>query len=336
MTINVGVIGAGRIGKVHAETVTYRIPEARVIAVADIVEETARRLAEQLHIPQATRDYREILADPQVDAVLVCSSTDTHAAIITEAAEAGKHIFTEKPIDLSLARIDQVLAAVEKAGVKFQVGFNRRFDPTFARVHQAIQNGEIGEVHLLHIISRDPAPPPIEYVKVSGGIFMDMMIHDFDMARFLVGAEVEEVYTRAAVRVDPAIGEAGDVDTAVVMLTFNNGVIATIDNSRRAVYGYDQRVEVLGSKGGVTAGNVFPNEVTICTAEHVRRDLPLNFFMDRYTESYEREIRAFIDAIVHDRPVPVGAADGRAPVLMALAARKSLDEHRPVKISEVG
>jgi len=336
MTINVGVIGAGRIGKVHAETVTYRIPEARVIAVADIVEEAARRLAEQLHIPQATRDYREILADPQVDAVLVCSSTDTHAAIITEAAEAGKHIFAEKPIDLSLARIDQVLAAVEKAGVKFQVGFNRRFDPTFARVHQAIQNGEIGEVHLLHIISRDPAPPPIEYVKVSGGIFMDMMIHDFDMARFLVGAEVEEVYTRAAVRVDPAIGEAGDVDTAVVMLTFNNGVIATIDNSRRAVYGYDQRVEVLGSKGGVTAGNVFPNEVTICTAEHVRRDLPLNFFMDRYTESYEREIRAFIDAIVHDRPVPVGAADGRAPVLMALAARKSLDEHRPVKISEVG
>jgi len=335
MTIKVGVIGAGRIGKVHAETVTYRIPEARVIAVADIVEEAARRLAEQLHIPQATRDYREILADPQVDAVLVCSSTDTHAAIITEAAEAGKHIFAEKPIDLSLARIDQVLAAVEKAGVKFQVGFNRRFDPTFARVHQAIQNGEIGEVHLLHIISRDPAPPPIEYVKVSGGIFMDMMIHDFDMARFLVGAEVEEVYTRAAVRVDPAIGEAGDVDTAVVMLTFNNGVIATIDNSRRAVYGYDQRVEVLGSKGGVTAGNVFPNEVTICTAEHVRRDLPLNFFMDRYTESYEREIRAFIDAIVHDRPVPVGAADGRAPVLMALAARKSLAEHRPVRLSEV-
>jgi len=316
--------------------VTYRIPEARVVAVADIVEEAARRVAEQLHIPQATRDYREILADPNVDAVLVCSSTDTHATIITEAAEAGKHIFAEKPIDLSLARIDQVLAAVEKAGVKFQVGFNRRFDPTFARVRHAIQSGEIGEVHLLHIISRDPAPPPIEYVKVSGGIFMDMMIHDFDMARFLVGAEVEEVYTRAAVRVDPAIGEAGDVDTAVVMLTFGNGVIATIDNSRRAVYGYDQRVEVLGSKGGITVGNVFPNEVTICTAEHVRRDLPLNFFMDRYTESYEREIRAFIDAIVHDKPVPVGAADGRAPVLMALAARKSLDEHRPVKISEVG
>lgn len=335
MTVRVGVIGAGRIGKVHAETVTYRIPEARVVAIADIVEETARHVAEQLHIPLATRDYHEILADPAVDAVLVCSSTDTHATIITEAAQAGKHIFAEKPIDLSLARIDQVLAEVERAGVKFQVGFNRRFDPTFARVHQAIQSGEIGEVHLLHIISRDPAPPPIEYVKVSGGIFLDMMIHDFDMARFLVGAEVEEVYTRAAVRIDPAIGAAGDVDTAVVLLTFTNGVIATIDNSRRAVYGYDQRVEVLGSKGGISTANVFPNEVTVCTAEHVRRDLPLNFFMDRYTESYEREIRAFIDAIVHDKPVPVGAADGRAPVLMGLAARKSLDEHRPVKISEV-
>lgn len=335
MTVRVGVIGAGRIGTVHAETVTYRIPEAQVVAVADVVEQSARRLAEQLHIPLVTGDYRELLADPAVDAVLVCSSTDTHAAIITEAAQAGKHIFAEKPIDLSLARIDQVLAAVEKAGVKFQVGFNRRFDPTFARVHQAIQNGEIGEVHLLHIISRDPAPPPIEYVKVSGGIFLDMMIHDFDMARFLVGAEVEEVYTRAAVRVDPAIGEAGDVDTAVVLLTFTNGVIATIDNSRRAVYGYDQRVEVLGSKGGITTANVFPNEVTVSTAEHVRRDLPLNFFMDRYTESYEREIRVFIDAIVHDKPVPVGAADGRAPVAIGLAARKSLDEHRPVKVSEV-
>ena len=336
MTVRVGVIGAGRIGKVHAETVTYRIPEARVVGIADIKEESARRVAEQLHIPLATRDYREILRDPNVDAVLVCSSTDTHATIITEAAQVGKHIFAEKPIDLSLARIDEVLAAVERAGVKFQVGFNRRFDPTFARVHQAIRDGEIGDVHLLHIISRDPAPPPIEYVKVSGGIFLDMMIHDFDMARFLVGAEVEEVYTRAAVRVDPAIGEAGDVDTAVVMLTFTNGVIATIDNSRRAVYGYDQRVEVLGSKGGITTANVFPNEVTVSTAEHVRRDLPLNFFMDRYTESYEREIRAFIDAIVHDKPVPVGAADGRAPVLMGLAARKSLDEHRPVKISEIG
>jgi len=336
MTVRVGVIGAGRIGKVHAETVTYRIPEARVVGIADIKEESARCVAEQLHIPLATRDYREILRDPNVDAVLVCSSTDTHATIITEAAQVGKHIFAEKPIDLSLARIDEVLAAVERAGVKFQVGFNRRFDPTFARVHQAIRDGEIGDVHLLHIISRDPAPPPIEYVKVSGGIFLDMMIHDFDMARFLVGAEVEEVYTRAAVRVDPAIGEAGDVDTAVVMLTFTNGVIATIDNSRRAVYGYDQRVEVLGSKGGITTANVFPNEVTVSTAEHVRRDLPLNFFMDRYTESYEREIRAFIDAIVHDKPVPVGAADGRAPVLMGLAARKSLDEHRPVKISEIG
>lgn len=335
MTIKVGVIGAGRIGKVHAETVIYRIPEAEVVAIADVAEDAARHVAETLRIPHVTRDYREIMADPGVDAVLVCSSTDTHTPVCIEAAQAGKHIFTEKPIDHDLKRIDSVLAAVKAAGVKFQVGFNRRFDPTFARVHQAIQSGEIGDLHLLHIISRDPAPPPVEYVKVSGGLFLDMMIHDFDMARFLVGAEVEEVYTRAAVRVDPAIGAAGDVDTAVVVLTFANGVIATIDNSRRAVYGYDQRVEALGSGGGISTANVYPNEVTVSTGEHVRRDLPLNFFMDRYTASYEREVRAFFDAIVHDTPVPVGGPDGRVPVVMGLAARKSLQEHRPVRLSEV-
>jgi len=335
MTVQVGVIGAGRIGKVHAETLVYRIPEARVKAIVDINLDAAQRVAQQLNIPDVTSDYRDILNDSAIDAVMVCSSTDTHAAIITDAAHAGKHIFAEKPIDLDLSRIDAVLAAVEQAGVKFQVGFNRRFDPTYARVQQAIRDGEIGDVHLLHIISRDPAPPPIEYVRVSGGIFVDMMIHDFDMARFLVGAEVEEVFTRAAVRIDPAIGEAGDVDTAVVVLTFENGVIGTIDNSRRAVYGYDQRVEVLGSAGGISTGNVYPNEVTFSTAEAIQRDLPLNFFMDRYTESYAREVRVFIDAVVHDTPVPVGGIDARIPVALGIAARKSLDENRPVKLSEI-
>ncbi|MCC6801191.1 MAG: inositol 2-dehydrogenase, partial [Anaerolineae bacterium] len=217
----------------------------------------------------------------------------------------------------------------------FFVGFNRRFDPTYARVREAIQSGDLGDVHLIHVISRDPAPPPIEYVKVSGGIFVDMMIHDFDMARFLVGSEVEEVYTRAAVRIDPRIGEAGDVDTAMVMLTFANGAIGVIDNSRRAVYGYDQRVEVLGSKGAAASANVYPNQVTFSTATAISRDLPLNFFMERYTESYEREMRAFVRCIVDGTPAPVGASDGRAPVVMALAAKKSLVEHRPVKLSEI-
>ncbi len=336
MTINIGVIGAGRIGKVHAENIAYRIPEARVMAVADVVSEAAHGLAARLNIPLATTDYREILARPEIDAVLVCSSTDTHARIIIDAAAAGKHIFTEKPIDLDLAVVDRALEAVEKAGTKFFVGFNRRFDPTFARVQQAIASGAIGEVHLLHIISRDPAPPPLAYVRVSGGMFVDMTIHDFDMARFLVGSEVEEVYTRAAVRVDPAIGEAGDVDTAVIVLTFANGAIATIDNSRRAVYGYDQRVDVLGSKGGITTGNLFPNQVTFSTAEGICRDLPLNFFMDRYTESYVREIQAFIDAVVNDRPPVVTGRDGRVPIAIARAARLSYEQGRPVRLSEIG
>lgn len=335
MTLNLGIIGAGRIGTVHAENLVYRIPEARVVAVADIRLDAAQTLARTLNIPQATADYREVLATPEVDAVLVCSSTDTHSEIIEAAANAGKHIFAEKPIDLDLAVIDRVLAAVKRAGVKFFVGFNRRFDPTYARVREAIQSGELGDVHLLHVISRDPSPPPIEYVKVSGGMFVDMMIHDFDMARFLVGSEVEEVYTRAAVRIDPRIGEAGDVDTALVMLTFANGAIGVIDNSRQAVYGYDQRVEVLGSKGAASSGNVYPNQVTFSTATSICRDLPLNFFMERYTESYEREMHAFVRCIAENTPIPVGPSDGRIPVVMALAAKKSLVENRPVKLSEI-
>ena len=335
MTIQVGIIGAGRIGTVHAETLVYRIPQARVLALADVNVTAAQRLAERLSIPRVSDDYRDILADPSIDAVLVCSSTDTHAEIIRAAARAGKHIFAEKPIDLSLPRIDEVLAAVDAAGVKFQVGFNRRFDPTYARVRQAIQDGEIGEVHLLHLISRDPAPPPIEYVRVSGGLFLDMMIHDFDMARFLVGAEVAEVFTRAAVRIDPAIGEAGDVDTAVVLLTFENGAIGTIDNSRQAVYGYDQRVDVLGSAGGISTGNVYPNEAVFRTAQAIRRDLPLNFFMERYAESYAREVRAFVEAVAQDAPVPVGGVDGRLSVALGVAARRSLNEGRPVTLKEI-
>ncbi len=333
-TVAIGIIGAGRIGKVHAENLTFRIPGASVQAICDVNLKAAQTLAQQLNIPVVSEDYRELVTRPDLDAVFVCSSTNNHADAIKAAAAAGKHIFTEKPIDLDLARIDEVLSAVEAAGVKFQVGFNRRFDPTFARVREAIQGGTIGDPHLLHIISRDPAPPPPEYVAVSGGIFLDMMIHDFDMARFLVGSEVTEVFTRAAVRIDPRIGEAGDVDTAVVMLTFANGVIGTIDNSRRAVYGYDQRVEVLGSEGGISTANLYPNEVTFSSATSIHRDLPLNFFMDRYTASYVHEIEAFIAALAGDTaPQPTGL-DGRMSVAVGLAAKKSLLENRPVKLAE--
>jgi len=280
-------------------------------------------------------DYAEALADPDIEAVLICTSTKTHATITNHAARSGKHIFCEKPISQSLSEIDETLRIVEQAGVKFQVGFNRRFDANFSRVRRAIESGEIGELSLLHIISRDPEPPSIDYVRASGGMFLDMTIHDFDMARFLTGAEVEEVFAMAGVRVDPAIGEAGDVDTAVIMLRFENGIIGTIDNSRRAPYGYDQRVEVLGSKGSIVTQNNYPNQAILSDAHSVRRDLPLNFFMDRYTESFVAEIAAFVDAILRDAPVPVSGNDGRLPVVMALAAAQSYREHRPVRLDEI-
>jgi myo-inositol 2-dehydrogenase / D-chiro-inositol 1-dehydrogenase len=335
MTLNIGVIGAGRIGKVHAETLVQRVPGVSVIAVADVIPAAAQDLAGRLHIGKATADYKEILADKNIQAIAICSATDTHSQIIMEAAAAGKHIFCEKPIDLDLARIDKALAAVAKAGVKLQIGFNRRFDANYARVRQAIESGEIGELHMLHIISRDPAPPPISYIKVSGGIFMDMTIHDFDMARFLTGSEALEVYTIAGVKVDPAIGAAGDVDTAFIVMKFANGATVTIDNSRKAVYGYDQRVEAFGSNGTISTDNIYPNAATISNGQSIHRDLPLNFFMQRYTQSYESEMQAFVNAVVNNQPVPVSGADGRAPVVMGLAAKKSHLENRPVKLSEI-
>lgn len=335
MTVNVGVIGAGRIGKLHAENLVNRVSGARVLAIADVFEDAAKETASRLNIPTTTKDYQKLLSNPDIDAIIICSSTDTHAQIITEAAQAGKHIFCEKPIDHSLTKIDGALAAVDKAGVKFQVGFNRRFDANYARVRKAVESGEIGTPHIMHIISRDPAPPPIAYIKVSGDIFLDMTIHDFDMARFLIGSEVEEIYTRAGVRVDTAIGEAGDVDTAVMILTFANGVIGTIDNCRQAVYGYDQRVEVFGSGGAISTSNNYANNAVLQTQQSVHRDLPLYFFLERYTESFVTEMNAFVDAVVNDTPVPVTGMDGRIPVVMGLAARKSYDEGRPVRLDEI-
>lgn len=333
--LNLGLIGAGRIGRVHAANIVHRIPAAALVAVADVVEPAARRIAEEYHIPSASSDYRDVLADPAVQAVVICSATDTHSQIIADAAVAGKHIFCEKPIDHTLAKIDQALAAVEKTGVKFQIGFNRRFDANYARVRQAVAQGEIGAPHLMHIISRDPAPPPIDYIKVSGGIFLDMTIHDFDMARFLMGCEVTEVYTVGGVLVDPKIGEAGDLDTALITLTFENGAYGVIDNSRRAAYGYDQRVEILGSQGSIATSNNYPNTAVVSSARAICRDLPYNFFMERYTESYVKELEDFVAAVVHDRPVPVSGYDGRVPVVMGLAAAKSYREHRPVRLDEI-
>ncbi len=333
--LTVGLIGAGRIGRVHAENLSYRIPEVRLAAVSDIFVEAAQRLAADLHIPAAFKDHRRILDDETVDAVVICSSTDTHAQMIQEAAEAGKQIFCEKPIALDLDRIDSALSAVERARVKLQVGFNRRFDPNFSRVQQMVAAGEIGRPHLLRITSRDPQPPPIQYVKVSGGIFLDMTIHDFDMARFLLGSEVEEVFAAGAVLVDPKIGAAGDIDTTIITLRFSNGALGAIDNSRQAVYGYDQRVEVFGSDGMVAVSNNTPDSAVVSNAKGVHGSLPLFFFVERYTESYIAEMKAFVECVLQDKTPPVTGMDGRIPVVMGYAAHKSYAENRPVKLSEV-
>jgi myo-inositol 2-dehydrogenase/D-chiro-inositol 1-dehydrogenase len=333
--INVGLVGAGRIGRLHAENLAYRIPEATLVAVSDIFVEAAQSVAAELQIPAAYQDHRPILEDKTIDAVLICSSTDTHAQLIEEAAEAGKQIFCEKPIALDLSSIDHALAAVDRAGVKLQIGFNRRFDPHFRRIRELVATGEIGEPHLLRITSRDPEPPPIEYVKVSGGIFLDMTIHDFDMARYLIGSEVDEVYAAGGVMVDPAIGEAGDIDTAIITLHYENGMLGAIDNSRQAIYGYDQRVEVFGSGGMVTCANDKPDSAVVSNALGEHGAKPLFFFVERYTESYVSEMKAFVECVVNDTPPPVTGIDGRIPVVMGYAAKRSLKEKRPVKLSEI-
>ena len=334
-SLKIGLIGAGRIGLMHAEHLTSRVRSAELLIVADAFEEAAKECAERYAIPYFVQDYHAILDHPDIQAVVICSSTDTHAQIIEEAAQAGKHIFCEKPIALDLPSIDRALDTVERFSVKLQIGFNRRFDANYRRVRQAIEQGEVGQPQLLHLISYDPDPPPIEYITVSGGIFLDMTIHDFDMARFLIGSEVEEIFVLASVMNSPAIGAVGDVDTALVMLQFTNGVIGTISNSRHAAYGYDQRLELLGSAGAISIGNNYPNTAIISDGRGVRRDLPLYFFIERYTESFVAEMTAFVDAVLHDAPVPVTGRDGRVPVVMALAANKSLAEHRPVSLSEI-
>ena len=334
-SVNIGMIGTGRIGTLHTEHLVYRVPDANVVAVADIIEERAEQCAARFGISAATREYQVLLENDEIEAIAICSSTDTHTRMIEDAAAAGKHVFCEKPIDFDLKRIDRALAAVEEAGVKLQIGFNRRFDPNFKRVRELVAEGRTGTPHILRITSRDPAPPPISYVQVSGGIFLDMTIHDFDMARYLIGSEVEEVFAAGGVRVDPEIGEAGDVDTAVITLTFANGAIGAIDNSRQAVYGYDQRVEVFGSRGMAAANNNTPDRAILSTAEGVQSALPLYFFIERYTESYVAEMQAFIRCIQDDTPPPVSGLDGRAAVLIGYAAKRSLQERRSVRLSEV-
>ena len=332
--VNVGLIGVGRIGRLHARNLKYQVPGTRLLAVADVFEESAREIAFQLEIPIAEKDYRALLENKDIDAVVICSSTDTHAQIIVEAAEAGKHIFCEKPIALDLAKIDQAITAVKKAGVKLQVGFNRRFDPSFKKAKELVAKGTIGIPHLVRISSRDPEPPPISYVKVSGGIFLDMMIHDFDMARFLLSQEVSELMAVGSCLVDPAIGEAGDIDTAIVTLKYEGGAWGTIDNSRKAVYGYDQRIEIFGSEGCIMVGNPKPTEVTINSAKDTISDKPLYFFIERYQDAYLAEMEEFTKCIQENKEPSVGGFDGKISVQMGYAAKESLTTGSFVKVAK--
>lgn len=334
--IKVGIIGAGRIGRVHSESISKYVKGAEIKAISDIkVTEELQSWAASMGIPHVYDDYRKILQDPEIDAVLVCSSTNTHAPISIEAAQAGKHIFCEKPVDPNKDKIREVLDVVDKARVKFQVGFNRRFDHNFKAIKDRVVAGDIGEPHLIRVTSRDPDAPPIEYVKVSGGMFFDMTIHDFDMIRYLSGSEVVEVYAAGGVLVNPEIGKAGDIDTAVITLKLANGAIGVIDNSRKAVYGYDQRAEVFGSKGAVQTSNDTNSTAVYSCEAGVIAEKPKYFFLERYMQSFAEEIRCFIDSIVNDTPTAVNGNDGLQPVLIALAAQKSLEEERPVKLSEV-
>jgi myo-inositol 2-dehydrogenase / D-chiro-inositol 1-dehydrogenase len=330
--VRFGVLGAGRIGRIHAANLAQRVAGAEVAALADTDADAVRRLAEPLGIERTFPDYRAVLESPDVDAIAICTPTTTHHEIIVAAAERGKQIFCEKPIDLDVGKIRSSIEAAGRHSVELMVGFNRRFDPDFRAVHEAIRAGRIGDPHVLRITSRDPGPPPEAYIRLSGGLFLDMTIHDFDMVRYLMASEVTEVYAKAAVRVDPVFERAGDWDTAVVTLTFANGAYATIDNSRKAVYGYDQRVEMFGSGGMLTVTNRTVDHHVYADDAGVHTAVPLNFFMERYAESYVREMQAFVDALREGRAAPVTGNDGLAAVLIALAAGRSARENRPVAL----
>ncbi len=333
--LNVGVIGAGRIGRLHAENIMSRIHEAVVKKVADVCLDGLDYWAHFNGISKITSDYKEVLNDPDIKAVLICSCTDTHADLIIEAARAGKHIFCEKPMALNIKKAREALQAVKDNGVKLQIGFNRRFDHNHRSVRNAVLSGVIGEPHLICISSKDPAPPSLEYCKVSGGLFMDMTIHDFDMARYLSGSEVVEVFAAGAVLIDKEIGELGDVDTAVITLKFESGSLGIVSNSRKSDFGYDQRVEVFGSLGSVADFNELPSTAIISTADGIYSDKPYSFFIERYEHSFVAEIKAFIEAILNDKDPEVSGDDGIKPILIALAADKSYRLNRPVKICEI-
>jgi len=333
--VKIGVIGVGRMGSVHTRNIARKIPEADLVAICDIRLEVAQAVAGELDIQRVVTDYHELLDDKEVEAILIASSTNTHAFIMKDVASAGKHIFCEKPLALELEMIDEALEAVRKAGVKLQVGFNRRFDKSFQQVHAVVASGEIGRPCILRITNRDPDFPAMEFLRVSGGMFLDMTIHDFDMARFQVG-EIEEVYATGGVLLKPELKEISDIDTNVVTLKFAGGAVGAIDNSRKAVYGYDQRLEVFCSNGTAMANNEAETTAVKGNQDGFLSAKPPHFFMQRYAPCYVEEVRQFIECVREDKPTPTTGKDGRAAVVLGYAAWKSFRENRPVKVSEIG
>ncbi len=335
-TFNVGVIGVGRIGKIHIENIIRNVPGLKLKMVADInIDDQMKEWAKKVGVPLLIQDADDIFNDPGIDAVVIASSTDTHVKFIQKAAHLKKDVFSEKPIDTDLKLIKETLEIVKNEGIKLMIGFNRRFDKNFKRVREIVKSGQIGIPQIVKVTARDPALPSIEYLKSSGGMFFDMTIHDWDMVRFQTGSEVEEVYATGAALVDPEVGKIGDIDTAAIILKLDNGAIGIIDNSRQAIYGYDQRVEVFGSKGCAVADNEPTNTVRLYTAEKTKEDNIPYFFLERYMESYALELHSFFESLRYNNEPSPNGEDGLINAIIATAVQRSYKENRPVKISEI-
>lgn len=331
--ITIGIIGMGRIGNVHYKNL-LRVSNVEIAYICDIIaDDNWRAKYSQAH--RVVKDYHDVLADDRVQAVLLCVPTDLHPKMTMDAAKAGKDIFCEKPVGFNDAEILKALTVVKETGVKFQVGFNRRFDKNFRRIVEYRDHGHIGDEQILKITSRDPEPPAMDYVRHSGGIFMDMTIHDFDMARFITGAEIDSVFVTGGVMIDPKIGEAGDVDTALITLIFKNGMVGSIDNSRQAVYGYDQRIELFGSKGMAHADNVLNSTTSYSGAESVASDKPMLFFLQRYMDAYFSELTSFFEAVQGEHEIECTFEDGIRAIRLAQAAKESLKTGEQVKVQDI-
>ncbi|MGI8580789.1 MAG: inositol 2-dehydrogenase [Chitinophagaceae bacterium] len=332
--VNIALLGMGRIGKIHFRNINQIFSNAAIVAVAD-PQYDEQSFKKEYGDVFFTKNPEEAIAYAEVNAVLVCTPTSSHATLVEAAAKKGKHIFCEKPLDLSLQRTAALVKIVKDANVKLMLGFNRRFDPDFMQAQKTVSEKRIGNVQIVKITSRDPGLPPIDYIKSSGGLFMDMAIHDFDMARYIMGKKVVEVYSKGLVLVDKEVTTAGDVDTALTTLIFEDGTYAVIDNSRKAAYGYDQRLEIFGDAGMIQVNNNHHNTNVISDEKGIHHALPLDFFMDRYAKSYLKEMELFIDALVNDKEMPVSGEDGLEATLIAIAAKNSMLEGRPVKLSEI-